>query len=249
MFQDSFLRKELKFYVPSQKIGPLRNYILRYMEYDPFCIGRPNMLYSVRSIYFDTPHYLFFFEKIGGIDKRKKLRIRTYNEPNEFAPAFLEIKNKFTDNIFKERAKVPLMNITEVLDGFDNETGENVSTASRKALNKFIFLVHGLNLIPRVLISYEREAFVGLDDPDVRITFDIDVRSYPNPSLDDFFREADLITISDPYFILEIKFFNRMPIWTRQLVSTFGLQQESISKYCNGLEAWVPSLQGLGSLL
>lgn len=111
--------------------------------------------------------------------------------------------------------------------------------ADRNAFEKFLLLVYKLSLEPKVLITYEREALMGRDDQRLRVTFDLNVRSYVYPEFKDIFREADLKTINERCFILEIKFDEWMPVWVRRIVAKFDLRQQSISKYCNGLDEWL----------
>ena len=242
-----FKRKEYKYYVPWEWRDALRERFLMHMEHDPFCECRQNHMYSVRSIYFDTPGLLFYYEKIDGLKLRKKLRVRSYDARGEHDVAFLEIKRKIKDVIMKERAGVPIGQTANITNGAVlSLLREHPSIPEKAALSKFIFLVKRLNLNPTVLITYEREAFVGIDEENLRITFDCDVRSYANPDIDDLFREHDLRTLAPPWFILEVKFYGVMPLWTREILRDFGLRKQAISKYCNGLDAWLPNEETVG---
>jgi len=237
-----FKRKEYKYYVPVERNADLRERMLSHMEHDSFCKLKHNRMYSVRSIYFDTPGMLFYYEKIDGQKLRKKLRVRSYDARGEHEAAFLEIKRKIDNIIYKERAGVPIGQAANLTNGARlSLLRDKPSIPEQAALSKFVYLTKRLHLNPTVLITYEREAFVGLDDPNVRITFDCNLRSYNNPNIDDLFREEDLRTIAEPWFILEIKFYGRMPLWTRSIVREFGLRKQAISKYCNGLDVWRPS--------
>ncbi|MDE6752396.1 MAG: VTC domain-containing protein, partial [Eubacterium sp.] len=51
-----------------------------------------NGRYQIRSLYFDTPDDTALREKINGINKREKFRIRYYNEDTSFIK--LEKKSK-----------------------------------------------------------------------------------------------------------------------------------------------------------
>ncbi len=234
-----FERKEYKYYVRQGQIESLRNRFLPYMEHDSFCQQMPEKFYTVRSIYLDTLRMLFYYEKLTGLKYRKKLRIRTYNTPTENTKAFLEIKRKIDDTIYKDRAKIVLSDVPKLLKGTDIKLAdENPSFKEKTALDRFTYLTRSLNLESKALVTYEREAFVGTDESDLRVTFDMNVRSFPFPSFDDIFREEDLCGFSGKYFILEVKFFGRMPTWVRNVIRDFRLHQQSISKYCNGIDAW-----------
>lgn len=237
--ETQFKRKEYKYCVPIEMLDPIRQRFLAHMAHDPNCRDRERNRYSVRSIYFDTPHLLFYFEKIDGLKIRKKLRVRAYNNCTPDCPAFLEIKRKYKDNIYKERARVAFDEVENLTNGARLHllSGES-SFVERAALNKFIFLTKKLSLVPTALITYEREALFGIDDSSLRVTFDYHVRSLSNPIIDDLFREEDLRNVTDPFFIVEIKFWGRMPIWIRSILRDFNLRRESVSKYCRGLDRW-----------
>ncbi len=242
---ETFERRELKYFIPKTYLDKLRKKFLENMEYDPFC--RKGVLYSpytVRSIYLDTRNYLFYYEKVDGLKIRKKLRIRTYNTPESSEDAFLEIKRKFNNIVYKERVKTLFPETPQLFNGLlPRLKEEKPSFLDRSALGKFAYLTKRLQLKPQVLITYEREALYALDDPKIRVTFDINVRSFAFPDLEDMYREKDLMTINDDAFILEIKFNGRMPVWIRQIVREFNLRVQAISKYCRGLDRW-PSFAG-----
>ncbi len=243
-----FDRKEYKYYVDYRHLESLRRRFLTNMEYDPFCRDLESKCYTVRSIYLDTRNLLFYYEKKNGIKIRKKLRIRTYNEGSHDSTAFLEIKRKNQQRVFKERSKIWLAEAPNLLNGARLELVEDQPEYREKlALDRFIYLTKRLKLEPQSLIAYEREAFVGLDDPTLRVTFDLNVRSYLQPDPTEIFREDDLKHMESSRFILEIKFTGRMPFWVRCIIRDFKLRIQSISKYCNGLDAWRIKEAALGT--
>lgn len=232
-------RQEYKYFVPVSRLEYLRERFLRYMEHDPFCRAAERHAYSVRSIYLDTAAYRFYFEKIHGLKVRKKIRVRCYGETGTDASAFMEIKHKLNLFSYKDRAEIPYDYVSDVVD--DAAIGPSLAASlngHRPALEKFINHVVRLNLMPSVLVTYEREALVGVHEPDVRVTFDLNVRSLPQPDWRDMFREAHLRRVTDPWFILEIKFRNPLPFWMRQILRDYGLRRQAISKYCWGIDAW-----------
>ncbi|MBC8465739.1 polyphosphate polymerase domain-containing protein [bacterium] len=240
---ETFERKEYKYYVRIEHLDILRSRLLEYMTYDDYC-KYPNEKhhYTVRSIYLDDRDMRFYYEKMDGVKIRKKVRIRTYNTAEDNFPAFLEIKRKFNDFIYKERVKTTLDQTPTLLNGgFPNLEGGNSNFLERSVLNKFVYLIKRRELTPKVLITYEREAFQGVDDQNVRVTFDMNVRSFLYPNMGQIFREQYLKPLTDSTFILEIKFTGRMPIWIRNIVREFKIRVEAISKYCNGIDVWEPA--------
>ena len=237
-FVDQFERKEFKYYIPTEFMENLRTRLLAHMVYDEYCLRLPDLSYPVRSIYLDTRNRLFYYEKLESVKVRKKLRVRTYDSETAKKVVFLEIKRKIGKAVFKERAVIPFAEMDKVI------TGESITLlhpeiyTQQAALKKFTYLVNKLHLEPVVLITYEREAFQGIDDPTLRITFDKSVRSHMTTTLDDLLMEKDLRTVTDVHFILEVKFSRQMPLWLRGIIRDLRLRLQSISKYCDGIEVW-----------
>ena len=73
-----FQRYEYKYVVPSHLIEAMIPDILNYMNYDSHSKGEYYKLYSV---YFDTFDMTSFYEKIAGIERRKKYRIKSARTP------------------------------------------------------------------------------------------------------------------------------------------------------------------------
>jgi len=233
-----FERREYKYFVPASCIDSLRERFLQYMEHDPFCRFLENNKYHVRSIYYDTPKFNFYFEKKAGLKIRKKVRIRSYNFMDDKSYAFFEIKRKYNNIIFKNRAKIDFSTVPILLNGADYRNYcKNLTFIEKASLERFIYLMKRLNLESKVLVTYEREAFFGKEESDLRVTFDTSVRSYPHPVLEDIFRDEDMNMYIDNFFVLEVKFWGRMPVWVRNVLRDFSLRQESISKYCLGIDA------------
>jgi len=237
---ERFKRKELKYFVDNEQLEELRNRFIVNMQHDSFCRDQEDKTYTVRSIYLDTRSFLFYYEKKDGLKIRKKLRIRTYNDGQPNNIGFLEIKRKYGNKVLKERVKIDLAETPNLLNGAELHPIDN-SHFDRISLDRFIYLTKRLKLEPKTLITYEREAFIGVDDPALRVTFDMNLRSYSQPNVEEFHREKDLRTVEDSNFILEIKFNTVMPVWIRQIIRDFGLRVQAISKYCNGLDVWYPS--------
>ncbi len=233
------MRSEIKYLVPDTLLQELRNAIAPLVQIDKYCTNYINTGYTVRSIYLDTPRFLYYKEKIDGLKNRKKLRIRAYNlqEPN--GPVFLEIKRKVGSRIAKSRATTTFENLNAIFNlGQTAELGSlikadqiGISTA-----NSFLFHVYNSNLQCANLVVYEREAFEGKINPTLRITFDKHLRSRLVPDLSDLYSERNMTTILPAYFILEIKYNHVFPSWLTPILSRFKLQKQALSKYCMSLD-------------
>ena len=234
---DNIKRYEIKYRIGNDKIPEIREYIKAHTDPDPHVGDSDKVMYTVRSIYFDTRNLDFYWEKIDGLKVRKKLRIRGYNLDKGFA--FLEIKRKYSNCVVKERAKLPLVEIENIINMLDIKQGENASACHNNQLvsNKFIYNIIKKNLLVKLLVVYEREPYIQKADPNVRVTIDKNIRSRYNPDLSDLFNGDDLTLITNDFSILELKFNNFMPKWMRSMISDLKLRQESFSKYCEGIDA------------
>lgn len=248
MVSARFQRFELKYLISAREIEQIRALVAPFTEPDPFSEGCPDGRYVVRSIYFDTPDLRFYYEKDAGTSLRKKLRLRTYNcECNETA-AFFEIKRKYGVSIIKERVQMSVGRALALLQEdpahrMDPESvaGLELSPAGRASLERFFFLEQVLRLHPTVLIVYDREAYVGVDNPRVRVTFDCDVRSSISPEIGDIFQEKGLRHLTDRRQILELKFDGAMPAWLRPVTRLLNRSHGPLSKYCSGIDLWGPA--------
>lgn len=230
-------RYELKFRLPVALQTDLRRIAAPYMNLDPHALDRPQRRYTVRSIYFDSEDLLFYYDKLDSVKIRKKLRIRCYDRPEDAAPVFLEIKRKRGRRGYKERIAVPPNDLGRALKN-DRDLLAGLSFPERKLIERFNSIVTVKHLRPVVLVTYEREPMVGTDDNRIRMTFDQNIRSLIDPSIDQLFAEEPLRQFEEREFVLELKFDERMPRWMAQLMRDLDLRSHSYSKYCHGIDAW-----------
>jgi hypothetical protein len=236
-----FRRYELKYRIPRVERDAIREVILPHVRRDPYCEDQPKWRYTVRSIYFDTEDLQFYFEKLDSVKIRKKLRVRTYNRSADGTPAFLEIKRKHGRRGLKERLMLPIHEVDGALNGQDVSllVGDR-PFHDRVVMDRFRFNLRTKRLRPVVLVAYEREAFVGMDNDRLRVTFDSNLRSLIDPNMDDIFDESKLRQFEDRSFVLELKFDDFMPRWMARLVTLLNLRARPYSKYCYGIDAWAP---------
>jgi hypothetical protein len=214
--------------------------VLPFVTMDKFAEVDDRNQYTVRSIYFDTPRFDFYFEKVEGIKNRKKVRLRGYEKEDGNNIVFFEIKRKYDIPIMKFRAPV---RFEDALDMFKtkNINGQVISdgilSKGNENSKRFFYQIFSKNLRPVVLVVYEREAYQGKMDPSVRITFDKNLRSEAFPQLEGLFSEGKLSQALSNQFILEVKFNNYFPSWINPIISSFGLRKQSASKYVISMDA------------
>jgi hypothetical protein len=233
-------RLEYKYLIEYEHLDRFRSMIMPFLEGDDNAPEGDIPEYSVRSIYFDTPNLRYYHEKIEGLDIRKKLRVRGYNDGGEDPEVYLEIKRKNIQSVWKNRAPMKYNDIGDLFTSGDVErwiiTDNGIAHAADNA-RRFMFHMYQHSLEPIVLVSYEREAYAGRYDTSLRITIDKYLRSAIFPKMGGLFSDKRTVRCLPDHFIVEVKFPSRMPNWIQAILGTFGARRRAVSKYCIGLDA------------
>lgn len=228
------MRLEYKFLVPFNKLDELRDAIHPFVFIDEYADKESNKEYIVKSIYYDTMWLDDYRDKLAGIKIRKKLRIRGYNLKYDDSIVFLEVKRKYENHIYKNRAPVLYSDLNYLLETADYEKyllkKKNFLDAKSDA-SKFFYLLKTKNYSPIALVTYEREAFYSKHDSTLRLTFDKNLRSKPLPQNSELYNDASLKLAMPGNFILELKFFSGFPTWLQKIIRRFELSRRAISKY------------------
>ena len=85
----SVLRTEKKYLIGAHEYAAKRQVLSAVLTADRHSVGGG---YPVRSLYFDTPYDMDFYEKQDGVELRRKIRLRCYDPGADFA--MLEMKQK-----------------------------------------------------------------------------------------------------------------------------------------------------------
>ena len=229
------MRYEYKYLVRSDQLPRLRQLVAPFVDLDTYARTSEQGLYTVRSIYFETPHFDFYTEKIEGVPNRKKLRIRGYNQPEAETTVFLEVKRKYQTPTLKYRAPLHFEDVGMIFRGRSIETYVHNSPKYPEAevnARRFFYHMHSLQLRPAVLVVYEREAYQErcATPNKLRITFDQNLRSMAYPTLDDLFSEKENKPALPGYFVLEVKFNQTFPAWLSPVIDGLGLKRQALSK-------------------
>lgn len=234
--QLDFQRYEYKYIIPERIVRDIRAFIACYTEPDPFTRTHPKQQYVITSLYLDTPQLAFHLAKERKIDRRFKLRIRTYGERAD-GPIFAEIKRKIKDVIYKQRVAlrpygthVPLLSLMDFIGSYKQR--------DRHVLQSFLDLCALHTVGPSMLVRYTREAYESTLDTYGRVTFDRVLEGHRPQALDFLPDTTTWTALDDPIStetrcstILELKFAGRAPCWMVDLVQRFGLQRRGFSKY------------------
>lgn len=229
------MRRELKYLVRERDRERLHARIAPFVQPDARASGPGRPHYVVRSVYFDTTDLRDYYEKLSGIQARRKLRVRGYDEPDG-DPLFIEIKRKHGGAVWKDRAALPAATVAQLLAG---QAPTGLPPNTRPAADRFLYRLRREARRPTLLVTYDREPLVGRLDPSLRITFDRRLRCAPfptlGPDLHGLFAEYSLRPVLGDAFILEVKFDRVFPSWLQSTLAEFGLRKQALSKYCLGL--------------
>lgn len=222
-------RFEVKYLVPTRDQSELAAALGDYVVPDPHSTDPRG--YGVFSIYWDSPAFTFFWEKIEGLRDRRKLRFRRYLGSED---VFLEIKARQDRTLQKRRALWPAERVARAFGDGSRLDWDLVTDdpAAREAMT----LVERLRLSPRVGILYRRRALFGAFDPELRVTFDSRLL-YRGAGLDvtrPF--ETGKYLLDPRVTVMEVKYNHRAPVWLTKLARRRGLNLVRMSKYCSAID-------------
>lgn len=223
-------RQELKFLIHYSVREQLLARWSQYLVRAPFT--NENAVTSILSQYYDSPDLTFYWEKLDGIALRNKVRMRTYGHHfEEGATTFLEIKHRNHDLVRKHRYLFP--NFREEL--LDPALWEIEDPTMKSA---FMTLLERHRLRASAQTYYQREAYEGLVEKDVRVTFDTTlIGLFPNERLSPkVLHHPGRRLMADTLAILELKSTKGFPPWIYEGIVAAELQQKTIPKYITAVE-------------
>ena len=237
-------RYELKFPVETAEKDRFLSAVREELEPDPHCV---DSAYRVSSLYFDSADLRAYWEKLDGEEIRSKYRLRFYSressEQIDLESATFEIKHRVNNTVYKERAKLTAAGAEALLSGRRTvaEVRDCVDPQVNGSPATLLKIIHAATaqggLHPTNIITYIREAWIGRQNPRLRVTFDRLVEAYsPGDHLRVATRSGQLALPSTRQ-ILEIKFDHAIPRFLRDVVCAQGITLRRFSKYAAGVEA------------
>lgn len=186
-------------------------------------IHAKNDTYQIRSLYFDNLSDKALHEKLDGVNKREKFRIRYYNGDTELIR--LEKKSKTNNLCLKESTTLTVEQARAIADG----EWEWMASSPEPLIQELYSKIMSQGLRPKIIVDYIREPFVYAPG-NVRITLDYKIRT--GLRCTDFLN-PDCITvpIPDSPIILEIKWDEYLPDIIRKAVGLSNRQASAFSKY------------------
>ena len=178
--------------------------------------------YIVRSLYYDNYEDKAVREKLSGLSRREKFRLRYYNDDTSFIR--LERKSKANRLTYKESAQVTAEQCGELLLG----NYDSIKSQEEPLLMEFYSKIRYQNLRPRNIVQYRREAY-KYHAGNVRITLDSDIRT--SNSVNGFLSPELVMIPATSWIIMEIKYDGFMPDFIRSIIQINNRNQTEFSKY------------------
>jgi hypothetical protein len=213
-------RHELKHYINIIDCMELRSRLKYIAKPDPN--ADEDGTYKIRSLYFDNYEDKAVTDKLSGLSRREKFRLRYYGDNTSFIR--LEKKSKMNKGCYKESAVVTADQCVEIING----CYDNLLSSESPLLSELYVKIRNQNLRPRMIVDYIREAYI-FSAGNVRITIDSDIRSSSNTV---GFLNPNIPTIpSAGSIILEIKFDGFLPDIIRNIIQIDNRHTTEFSKY------------------
>ncbi|WP_034445150.1 polyphosphate polymerase domain-containing protein [Butyrivibrio sp. AE2032] len=221
-FKDVFQRIEVKYLLDDTQYTELMKRLENMAAIDSY--GKTSIL----NIYFDTPDFKLIERSLDKPIYKEKLRLRTYGTAKDDTNAFIEIKKKYKGVVYKRRISMPY---SEAIDYLVN--GKPIEKRSQISDEIDYFLQYYKGIRPAMAISYDRIAMAGIEDPDLRITFDTNIRWRTDKlSLKEGNRGKDILLPGQ--HLMELKIAGAMSMELARILDELNIRKTSFSKYGKG---------------
>lgn len=221
-----FNRYENKYLLDENTFDKLGQRLFPCLELDPH--NRHHDTYTVTNLYYDTVDSYLIRRSLQKPKYKEKLRLRAYGAPGAQDRIYAEIKKKVAGLTNKRRSQLDLAEAYSFL-----ATGimpEERPYQNMQVLQEIAYLRSRQELIPALYLAYDRRAYFGVGQHDLRISFDCNIRS----------RRFDLNLEAGDYgqpllnqglWLMEIKTAQSIPLWLCRLLSEYKIYPASFSKY------------------
>lgn len=214
-------RHEYKFLISRSAAALLRLRLPHIMERDPH--AGPEGRYTIRSLYFDDMNHSAYAEKISGMERRVKYRIRFYNYKLDTIK--LERKEK-VGSLTRKTAQ----EITRADAWALEKTQSEPCPDNPRGLTEELRVLCRCGYRPKVLVDYDRTPFICRDG-NTRITLDENLRTRPYSDTIYASPRAMIPVLEPDQVILEVKFDDFLPGYLADALADIPKTALAISKF------------------
>ena len=217
MIQCSFKRYEKKYLLTPAQYEAVRAGMDAYMTPDKYSN------YAICNVYYDTDDFLLIRTSLEKPVYKEKLRARSYGPARDDSAVFVELKKKYEGVVYKRRVVMDAADAAAYLDG--REPG-----GDSQIHREIDWFMRTYRPTPKVFIAYDREAYAGRENPDLRMTFDTNLRGR-RERVDLRAGEDGQPILKEHQILMEIKIPGAAPLWLARLLSENNVFSASFSKY------------------
>lgn len=223
---ETFNRYEYKYLIDKKFYQKLTDTISDYMEPDKYNIG--GKAYTIANIYYDTKDDFLIRTSLSKPAYKEKLRLRSYGVPSLSDMVFLEIKKKYKGIVNKRRTNIILSDAYSFIDKRYLEKDEVFM--NHQVVNEICYFLGVYHVVPKVYLAYNRTAFFARDNPELRISFDTNIRTR-RYDLRLEYGDYGKDLLDDNLYLMEIKAERSIPLWLTKMLSDYEIKKMSFSKY------------------
>ena len=214
----NFKRNEKKYLLSPERYEAL------WAELSPRLVPDEYFRSTVCSVYYDSDDYELIRRSIEAPVYKEKLRVRSYGVPGPDGTVFVELKKKFKGTVYKRRVQTTAERAEAWLSGCAP------APENGQVCREIDWFLHMHAPSPKIFIACGREAYVAGDAPELRFTFDRDIR----------WREEELSLCSGAHgtpllgagqVLMEIKIPDAAPLWLADTLSRLEVFPTGFSKY------------------
>lgn len=218
-YQSTFKRYELKYLLTRAQKELILLAMRPYMSPDQYGCT------VIRNLYYDTENYRLIRASIEKPIYKEKLRLRSYRQLNAGESAFVELKKKYNDVVYKRRIQLNEQTAMSWLSG--SKVFEPKSQIGREIS---YFRQFYQSLRPVVFLSYERQAWYCKNGGDFRVTFDDHILCRTD-RLSLTQEPGGTALLDEDTVLMELKTSGGIPLWMSRVLTENKLYKTSFSKY------------------
>jgi|LGVF01.2.fsa_nt_gb hypothetical protein len=214
-------RKEIKYIIACEKFFLLENQLQALMDYDKHAGNRG---YMVRSLYFDSISNRDLFDKLEGLEKKKKIRLRIYSHLDKKVK--LECKCKNGSDVQKYSLEISKDQALKMIEGEYTFLQKIDKPLARTLYDQ---LISG-GYSPKTIVEYNRVAYT-YPVSDVRICYDSNIKATMTP-FGFFDKYPNLFSIMPlDRGVLEVKYNDFLPGSIKDSIKSMDESLTANSKY------------------
>jgi len=237
----SFSRYEFKYIISNQLAEQIESEVSYFMKYDGYVDPSMGNRYIVRSLYFENELFTNFNEKVDGMKKRKKYRLRTYSRnKEENSLFFLEEKGRINERTYKNRLKINNSDLELIFNAKKYAKAVLTSYPKNPLIRSFAYESIRKDLKPMILVDYLRRPYLNNHGLLFRATFDSNIKAILSQEIYPYTQNKSWKECRAGFTVLEVKFERSIPPWFHRIIQCYNLRRISISKMVIGIEACCP---------